>query len=197
MTAPTTPREFAQAIGDAWRETTEGVLRTAGLYHQARRDLGEQGWGDLIAHVPHAGSTARRLALVGKWHGERDTWLPVSSLPPSWGTLYELSRVPDAELRQAIASGKVHSGMERAEATALQPAKAPRAAKAAASVPDPGVAAPVPQPPVSLAPTLPGAIDMLLALKDAQQPAHYAADLPRSKLAVALAFLTAVHKLAK
>jgi hypothetical protein len=38
---------------------------------------------------------------------------------------------------------------------------------------------------------------MLLALKDAEQPAHYAQVLPRTKLAVALAFLTAVHKLAK
>jgi len=196
-TTPTTPREFADAIGAAWRETTEGVLRTAGLYHQARRQLGDSAWADLLANVPHAISTARRLAIIGRWHETHAGWLPTGQLPPHWGTLYALSRVPEAELRSALSVGKVHAGMERSEAEAL----VPKAAKAQAASSGSGVtqtaAAPIPGAPVALVPTLPGAVDMLLALKDAEQPAHYAQAVPRAKIAVALAFLTAVHKLTK
>lgn len=210
MTTLTTPQDFAAAINGAWRETVDGVLRTAELYYEAHRDLGTNGWQDLLAHVPHADSTARRLVCVGRWRDGAGSWVPVSMLPPSWGTLYALSRVPASELRSAIAAGRVHAGMERKDAEALLPRKAkapcpdcgnkgghdatcPTITGPAAS----GLQSLVPTAAPTSAPSLPAAIDMLLALKDAEQPAHYAQVLPRTKLAVALAFLTAVHKLAK
>lgn len=192
---------FADAIGAAWRETTEGVLRTARLYSEARQHLGQEGWNDLVTKVPHSGSTARKLALIGAWVSEpsRASWLPVGQLPPHWGTLYALTRVPDSELRAAIAAGTVHSGMERKDAEALVPrAAAARAGGTTRQVSQVLAHAPAP---AGVAPAAPldwaGVVDRILELKDAEQPAHYAAVVGRSKLAVALAFVTAVHKLTK
>lgn len=45
----------------------------------------------------------------------------VALLPPSWGTLYELSRLPEKRLLAAIESGEVTPEMERGEAQALLP----------------------------------------------------------------------------
>jgi hypothetical protein len=51
----------------------------------------------------------------------------VSHLPASWGTLYELSRVPDPDLEQAINDGIVRPDMARSEAQKLLPPPSPRA----------------------------------------------------------------------
>lgn len=197
-TTCSTPREYADAIGAAWRETTEGVLRTAELYAAARH----QGLlNDLDGMVPHSGSTARKLALVGNWWRQsvQPQNIVAGDLPPHWGTLYTLSRVDPAQLRNLVGAGTIHPGMERADAEALVPKKAKAAASGGAQlasqvlVPGNTAAAPC----ASATPTLLGAVEMLSALRDAGQPSQYAQEVPRTKLALALAFLTAVHKLAK
>lgn len=43
----------------------------------------------------------------------------VSSLPPSWGTLYELSRLDEPVLLKAIQDCRVHPKMERKDVAAL------------------------------------------------------------------------------
>lgn len=190
---PTTPREFASAIKGAWQHGTEHILQTAELYRVARRELGDMGWTELLRDVPHSDSTARKMALIGEWWART----PVTSdmLPPHWGTLYALSCVPDDVLRTAASQGKVHPGMERKDAEALVPKKAGKATQAqAASSPVPTLASSVPG---AVTPSLGAACDMLLALRDAGQPASYAGDVPRTRLALALAFLTAVHRVAK
>lgn len=197
MTAPTTPADFAAAINGAWRQTTDGVLATAKLYHDARESLGQAGWNDLCANVPHNDSTARKFALIGRWAKGYDALgLPTGQLPAGWGTLYTLTRVPEQALRAALASGAVHSGMERADAERLLP-KTPKARVAAA----PTVTAAAPTvAPVNAMPlpmTFAQTIERLLELKADAQPADYKAELPRAKLGVAVAFLTAVHKLAQ
>jgi hypothetical protein len=40
-------------------------------------------------------------------------------LPSSWGTVYELTKLPEAEFTQAAASGAIHAGMTRQDATRL------------------------------------------------------------------------------
>ena len=53
-------------------------------------------------------------------------FLHVSALPPHWGTLYELNKVPVALLEQHIKDGTIHPGMERKDAVALNPKHRPR-----------------------------------------------------------------------
>jgi hypothetical protein len=40
----------------------------------------------------------------------------VRALPPSWGTLYVLSKLDDAQWEKGLADGVIHPGMERGEA---------------------------------------------------------------------------------
>lgn len=46
-------------------------------------------------------------------------------MPPSWRTLYELSRQEPKALEQAIASGRVHPGLERKDVDTLFQSDAP------------------------------------------------------------------------
>jgi hypothetical protein len=43
-----------------------------------------------------------------------------SLLPPSWRTLYELTKLPDAVLRKALTDGRIHPDMQRREVVALR-----------------------------------------------------------------------------
>jgi hypothetical protein len=42
------------------------------------------------------------------------------NLPPSWGTLYELTKLDDQQFSQALASGAINPGMERKDVAALR-----------------------------------------------------------------------------
>jgi hypothetical protein len=43
----------------------------------------------------------------------------VSVLPSSWGTLYQIARLPAPEIERHIADGRIHSKIERKEVDAL------------------------------------------------------------------------------
>ena len=55
----------------------------------------------------------------------------VSRLPPAWGAIYALTRLPDATFTAAIADGKIHPEMTRDEAEALMPRPQPMTRKPA------------------------------------------------------------------
>lgn len=116
-------QQWAAAINDAWRSCVEGVLETGRLLVEAKLDLIERfGPGEFLGMIerdlPFGRHTAERLmsiyhnqVLANGAHG--------LSLPPSWRTLYELSRVDCPRLEQWISDGLVHPEMERSEVRAL------------------------------------------------------------------------------
>src|ERR1700756_1527524 len=68
--------------------------------------------------------TARRLMAVAQ-HPVIAKGTHASVLPPSWTTLYELTRLPEETLEAKIAEGVIHAGIERkdAEGFRLAPSK--------------------------------------------------------------------------
>jgi hypothetical protein len=64
--------------------------------------------------------TAHRLATIAK-HPVLSNRTHVSDLPPSWGTLYELTRVPRPRLEAKLKDGTIHPAMERADVKPLLP----------------------------------------------------------------------------
>jgi hypothetical protein len=44
-------------------------------------------------------------------------------LPPSWGTLYQLTRLTDEQFQAGLDSGVIHAGMERKDVAKLKPKK--------------------------------------------------------------------------
>lgn len=120
-----TRQEWALAIGAAWQKGVESIIETGRLLTLAKAELLEHGefLGMVEKDLPFGITTADRLqaiahnpVLSNSAHG--------LNLPPSWRTLYELSRVgrdPSAceKLEKWIADGVVHPEMERSEVAEL------------------------------------------------------------------------------
>jgi hypothetical protein len=116
---------WADKINGHIARTVHAIVATGAELHAAKAALGHGRWEQLFNKrllerpVPLTLRTAQRLMAIFKnpvlsntTHG--------SSLPPSWRTLYELSRLPVATLRKAITDGRVYPEMERASAEALR-----------------------------------------------------------------------------
>ncbi len=94
-------------------------LIAAGAYLvEAKAALPHGQFGALLDELEMTPRTAQRFMAIAKNVVLSDA-TRVSLLPSAWGTLYELSRVPDEVLEAAIDSGQVTTGTTRAEAAAL------------------------------------------------------------------------------
>jgi N6-adenosine-specific RNA methylase IME4 len=114
-----TRTQWATRIGETWQEMAQGAIEA---WFQLGRDLIEAkddlDHGEFMAMIesdlPFGDRTARRLMAVARdprltdrTHG--------SILPASWRTLYELSRLDDAEFNRLLEDGIIRPDMERQE----------------------------------------------------------------------------------
>src|SRR6516162_7992284 len=114
-----TRMQWAKRISDGWEETAKQAIdawRTAGddlIAAKAQLEHGEF-LGMIETDLPFGKRTAQMLMKIA-----RDPRLknqPVGSLlPPSWRTLYELTRLEDTEFEQLIADGVMRPDMSRQE----------------------------------------------------------------------------------
>lgn len=106
---------WAERIGAAWRSSVEGILQTGRELIEAKAELPHGEFEAMVAtELPFGSRTARRLMTVARdpriserTHG--------SVLPPSWRTLYELTKLPDDQFEARIADGTIRSDMQRAD----------------------------------------------------------------------------------
>lgn len=114
-----TPDQWAQAIRADLGQAVAGFVAAGEHLAEAKRDVGHGSWEAFCTErVGISPETARRLmeishhaAIANPSHG--------SHLPPSWRTLWELSRLDPPLLEAAITAGDVHAEMERKAASAL------------------------------------------------------------------------------
>ena len=92
--APVTPEEFAELVNGEWRKSVEGIVEAGRWLVRAKDELEHGEFGQMVDMLVFGDRTARRLMAVGRDERLRTH---VSVLPPSWGTLYELSRLDDKE----------------------------------------------------------------------------------------------------
>jgi hypothetical protein len=102
-------------VGKSLAETKEladqdGPKVFAGLFATSAKQAVE------TSRFPFSLQTAYKLIAVAETFAH---WAKTDSLPASWRTLYELSRLPPDRLSAAIDSGEVHPMMTRAEAVKL------------------------------------------------------------------------------
>jgi Protein of unknown function (DUF3102) len=120
-----TRAEHAQLINAAWQRGVESIIDTGERVSDAKLDLEH---GEFLAMVESDLSfgprTAQMLMAVASNavisnpnHG--------SLLPPSWRTLYALSRLPQTLLLTKIKEGAIHPGLERKDVKALSPPPEP------------------------------------------------------------------------
>jgi hypothetical protein len=111
--------DWAEEINASYRKSIEGILKM-GLTLIAAKDALDHGqFLEMIEHdLPFEASTAERLMKIA-----RDPRITNAAhaqfLPMAWGTLYELSKLPDAAFEQAVSSGDINPKMTRTEAVQL------------------------------------------------------------------------------
>lgn len=113
-----TAAQWANVIRAHLGQTVAGIVQVGRDLIEAKADLPHGEWLPLLERVGVNDSTARKFMSVAA-HPALANQERVHDLPPSWGTLYELSRIPEDRLTAAIEAGQVRPDMARKEALAL------------------------------------------------------------------------------
>ena len=114
--------QWANQICAQLSKSAEAIIATGRLFLKAKADLHHGEWGRLFVDklVPLSESTAFRFMAVAS-HSVISNPAHAHDLPPSWMTLYELTKVPDKALDNAFRDGLITPSMERKEVKALMP----------------------------------------------------------------------------
>jgi hypothetical protein len=112
-------RQFAEEISRAWQKGVGSIIETGQLVAQAKNDLQH---GEFIVMIesdlPFGRRTAHQLMAIAD-NPVISNGKHVSHLPASWGTLYQLTRLPEQILEEKIADGTINPGMERKDVADL------------------------------------------------------------------------------
>lgn len=123
-----TPEDWAGIVRADLAEAVAGFIAAGQHLTQAKADIEHGGWDDWCRDQVHISrQTAHQLMAIGRKFNEMYNASYIC-LPPSWGTLYELSRLDPADLAEAIETGAIHPELERSEAQAIVASYAARSA---------------------------------------------------------------------
>jgi len=106
-------------INAAWQKGVESIIETGRLLIEAKAELEHGRFGKMIEmELSFGASTAQQLMAIAS--DNRLTKAEhVQYLPPSWGTLYQLTKLPDDTFEAAIKNEDIHPKMERKDVAAL------------------------------------------------------------------------------
>jgi hypothetical protein len=109
----------AKKIRAAWQKTTESIIETGQLLIAARDALPRGAFTTMVTNeLPFGPRTAQMLMAVAE-HPVLSNAKHVSLLPPSWGTLYQLTRLPLTLVEQYVEDGTITPKLERKDVMAL------------------------------------------------------------------------------
>lgn len=107
----------AAEIIKAWQSTVHGIFETGNALIEAKTSLPHGEFEAMIASdLPFGPRTAQRLMVVADDRRLTKT-THASHLPPSWMTLYELSKLDDVSFKARIADGTINPEMQRKDIT--------------------------------------------------------------------------------
>jgi hypothetical protein len=112
-------QEWADRIGAAWRQMVGAIIETGRLLIEAKAALPGQFESMVQLKLPFTPSTARRLMMIAA-NPVLSNRAHVHVLPPSWGTLYELTKLPAENLRAKIQDGSITPKLERKDVARLR-----------------------------------------------------------------------------
>jgi len=112
---------WAIRIAEAWQSSVANIVETGRLLIQARTALSRGEWLPMIeSDLPFSPRTAQMLMEIAEHPGITNA-KHVSLLPPSWGTLHALTKLPSDEFERRIADGSIRPDLEREEIKAWKP----------------------------------------------------------------------------
>jgi hypothetical protein len=120
------PQQWANRINEHSQKAVESILAMGRDLIAAKKQLGHGGWQQMFAGHPQVVAkplrfspfTAQRLMAIAH-HAILPKAAHALLLPPSWTTLYELTKVPDETLRQALSDGRISPEMQRRDVRQL------------------------------------------------------------------------------
>ena len=115
--------QWAARISVAWQQSVDSIIETGRLLLAAKADPKMQHgeWGTMVeSDLPFNRHTAHKLMQIAG--DKRLTNVSQGKhLPPSWTTLYELTKLDDATFDQKLRDGFINPDMQRKDV-----ARAPR-----------------------------------------------------------------------
>lgn len=109
---------YVGRIRSAWQRQVDSIVETGRLLSEAKRELPGGFLAMIEEQLPFGARTAQMLMKIADNPVLTDAQY-VSHLPPSWGTLYELTQLPQDLLREWILDGTIHPQLERREVAML------------------------------------------------------------------------------
>jgi len=121
--------QWADRICTQLGKSVEAIIEVGRLLVKAKADLAHGEWGRLFQDelVPFTINTAQRLMVISQ-HPTLSNTAHAQYLPPSWTSLYELTKVEPKRLTAAFKDGIITPDMKRRDVTALLPPKRKRPA---------------------------------------------------------------------
>jgi hypothetical protein len=131
---PKTWESYAHAINVAWAKAVDSIIETGRILLQAKEGPYQLKHGAFEAMVrtklPFDERTAQMLMKIAR-HPILSDAKHVSLLPPSWGTLYALTKVPEDRLSTHIRDGTINPKLQRKDVAALYDDQSPKPTKSA------------------------------------------------------------------
>lgn len=109
---------YAQKIGAAWHRAAESIIEVGCMLNEAEDKLGPPGFRELRKQLQNdkvmSGATISKLKIIAQ-NALLTAPKRVQLLPPSYETLYNLSRWDDANLEQGFSDGTISPEMQQHE----------------------------------------------------------------------------------
>ena len=117
MSSELTVIDRAHEINASWKQTTDGLLKTACLCATAHQELKPDEKKELMGQLDFSASTFSKLAKIGS--KDQLHAIPIRPLlPPNFSIMYEVAKLKDDERQAAADDGILNPGMTRADLTA-------------------------------------------------------------------------------
>jgi hypothetical protein len=117
-----TRAQWAARIRAAHKETVEAILKLGRMLSAAKEGPKKLPHGEFLKMIetdlPFTASTAQRLMKIAA-DPKIANAARAQHLPPHWGALYELTKVPEHTFDEAMATGVVNPKMTREDAKAI------------------------------------------------------------------------------
>ena len=112
--------DFASAIAQRWRDSVAAIIDAGRLLLGAKAALSHGEFTPMVENsLPFGRQTAFRLMAIAE-HSILSNVTHVQHLPSSWGTVYELTKIPDEPLQQMLGDGTIHPDLRRSEVVKLR-----------------------------------------------------------------------------
>jgi Protein of unknown function (DUF3102) len=115
--------EFVRLITDRRTDAVENLVAIGQHLRAAKEELDHGEFGPMLKRIKFSEGTARKYMAISAHPviSNRSNW---NALPPSWTTLYELTKLPPDVLEARIADGTITPDFEGTAVTSLKGAPA-------------------------------------------------------------------------